>query len=344
MLIFLATLLATLSAILRSRAALGLENLALRHQIGVLQRSARKRSKLTPLDRLLWAWLSRIWSDWRSALAIVQPETVIAWHRRRFRLFWRWRIRRGQPGRPTLPREVRDLIRRMCRENPTWGAPRIHGELLKLGIDIGETSVSKYMVRYRNPPSQTWRTFLDNHLQQLVSIDFFTVPTIRFQVLYVFLVLAHDRRRILHFNVTAHPTAEWTGQQLREAFPFDVLPHYLLRDRDAIFGDDFRRQVTDMGIQEVLSTPRSPWQRAYVERVIGSIRRECLDHAIVFNETSLRRILISYFDYYHRSRTHLSLGKDSPLPRSIQPPEMGRVVAVPQVGGLHHRYERQSAA
>ena len=344
MLIFLATLLATLSAILRSRAALGLENLALRHQIGVLQRSARKRSKLTPLDRLLWAWLSRIWSDWRSALAIVQPETVIAWHRRSFRLFWAWRIRRGQPGRPTLPREVRDLIRRMCRENPTWGAPRIHGELLKLGIDIGETSVSKYMVRCRKPPSQTWRTFLDNHLQQLVSIDFFTVPTIRFQVLYVFLVLAHDRRRILHFNVTAHPTAEWTGQQLREAFPFDLLPRYLLRDRDAIFGDDFRRQVTDMGIQEVLSTPRSPWQRAYVERVIGSIRRECLDHAIVFNETSLRRILISYFDYYHRSRTHLSLGKDSPHPRSIQPAEMGRVVAVPQVGGLHHRYERQSAA
>ena len=326
MLIFLATLFATLSAILRSRAALGLENLALRHQIGVLQRSARKRSKLTPLDRLLWAWLSRIWTDWRSALAIVQPETVIAWHRRRFRLFWAWRIRRGQPGRPTLPREVRDLIRRMCRENPTWGAPRIHGELLKLGIDIGETSVSKYMVRCRNPPSQTWRTFLDNHLQQLVSIDFFTVPTIRFQVLYVFLVLAHDRRRILHFNVTAHPTAEWTGQQLREAFPFEVLPRYLLRDRDAIFGDDFRRQVTDMGIQEVLSTPRSPWQRAYVERVIGSIRRECLDHAIVFNETSLRRILISYFDYYHRSRTHLSLGKDSPLPRSIQPPGMGQVV------------------
>jgi putative transposase len=231
----------------------------------------------------------------------------------------------------------------MCRENPTWGAPRIHGELLKLGIDIGETSVSKYMVRSRKPPSQTWRTFLENHLQQLVSIDFFTVPTIRFQVLYVFLVLAHDRRRILHFNVTAHPTAEWAGQQLREAFPFDQRPRYLLRDRDAIFGDDFRRQVTDMGIQEVLSTPRSPWQRAYVERVIGSIRRECLDHLIAFNETSLRRILRSYVEYYHRSRTHLSLGKDSPEPRSIQSAEMGRVVAVPQVGGLHHRYERQAA-
>jgi transposase InsO family protein len=231
----------------------------------------------------------------------------------------------------------------MCRENPTWGAPRIHGELLKLGIDIGETSVSKYIVRSRKPPSQTWRTFLENHLQQLVYIDFFTVPTIRFQVLYVFLLLAHDRRRILHFNVTAHPTAEWTGQQLREAFPFDQLPHYLLRDRDAIFGDDFRRQVTDMAIQEVLPTPRSHWQRAYVERVIGSIRRECLDHLIAFSETSLRRILRSYVEYYHRSRTHLALGKDSPEPRSIQSAEMGRVVALPQVGGLHHRYERRAA-
>jgi len=344
MLIFLAILLATLSSILRSRAVLELENLALRHQIGVLQRSASKRPKLTPLDRVLWAWLSGIWSDWRSALAIVKPETVVAWHRTGFRLFWTWKVRRGQPGRPLISPEVRDLIRRMCRENPTWGAPRIHGELLKLGIDIGETSVSKYMVRSRKPPSQSWRTFLENHLQQLVSIDFFTVPTIRFQVLYVFLVLAHDRRRILHFNVTAHPTAEWTGQQLREAFPFDQLPRYLLRDRDAIFGDDFRRQVTDMAIQEVLSTPRSPWQRAYVERVIGSIRRECLDHLIAFNETSLRRILRSYVEYYHRSRTHLALGKDSPEPRSIQSAKMGRVVALPQVGGLHHRYERRRAA
>ena len=182
-----------------------------------------------------------------------------------------------------------------------------------------------------------------NHTQQLVSIDFFTVPTIPFQVLYVFLVLAHDRRRIPHFNVTAHPTVAWTGQQLRKAFPFDQLPRYLLRDRDAIFGDKFRRQVRDMGIHEVLSAPRSPWQRAYVERVIGSIRRECLDHVIVFHESSLRRILDSYFDYYHRSRTHLSLEKDSPEPRPIQPPEMGAVVVVPQVDGLHHRYERRAA-
>src|SRR6266851_524146 len=343
MLISLTTLLATLSSIFRSRAALELENVALRHQIGVLQRSARKRPRLTPGDRLLWVWLSRIWSDWRLALVIVNPETVVAWHRAGFRLFWTWKVRRGQPGRPVICREIRDLIRKMCRENPGWGAPRIHGELLKLGIDIGESSVSKYMVRCRKPPSQTWRTFLENHAQQLVSIDFFTVPTIQFQVLYVFLVLAHDRRRILHFNVTAHPTADWTGQQLREAFPFAQLPRYLLRDRDAIFGDDFREHVRDLGICEVLSAPRSPWQRAHIERVIGSVRRECLDHMIVFHETSLRRTLTSYFDYYHRSRTHLSLGKDAPEPRAIHPPEMGSVVALPLVGGLHHRYERRAA-
>ena len=288
MLISLTTLLSTLCSIFRSRAALELENLALRHQIGVLNRSARKRPKLTAGDRMLWVFLSRVWHDWRSALAIVRPETVVAWHRAGFRLFWTWKVRRGQPGRPLISREVRDLIRKMCRENTGWGAPRIHGELLKLGIDIGETSVSKYMVRSRKPPSQTWRTFLENHLTQMVSIDFFTVPNIRFHVLYVFLVLAHDRRRILHFNVTAHPTAEWTGQQLREAFPFDQVPRYLLRDRDAIFGDEFREQVRDMGIDEVLSTPRSPWQRAYVERVIGSVRRECLDHVVVFNAMSLR--------------------------------------------------------
>ncbi len=258
-------------------------------------------------------------------------------------MFWTWKVRHGQPGRPLITREIRDLIRKMCRENPGWGAPRIHGELLKLGIDIGETSVSKYMLRCRKPVSQTWRTFLENHVSQLVSVDFFTVPTIRFQVLYVFLVLAHDRRRVLHFNVTRHPTAEWTGQQLRNAFPYDKIPRYLLRDRDAIFGNDFREQVRDMGIEEVLSTPRSPWQRAYVERVIGSIRRECLDHVIVFDEASLRRILVSYVDYYHRSRTHLSLGKDSPHPRPVQPREIGPVVSVQQVGGLHHRYERRAA-
>jgi transposase InsO family protein len=231
----------------------------------------------------------------------------------------------------------------MSRENPLWGAPRIHGELLKLGIDLGETSVGKYMARGRKPPSQTWRTFLDNHVKSMVSVDFFTVPTIRFQVLYVFLVLAHDRRRILHFNVTAHPTVAWTIQQLREAFPFDQTPRYLLRDRDRIFGDEFRKDVQAMGIQEVLSTPRSPWQRAYVERVIGTIRRECLDHVIVFNEASLYQHVKAFLGYYHESRTHLSLDKDAPDTRPVQTADAGRIIAVPQVGGLHHRYERRAA-
>jgi hypothetical protein len=193
-----------------SRAALQAEILALRHQLGVLQRSV-KRPKLTPADRLLWIWISAAWKEWRSSLFLVQAATVIAWHRKGFRLFWNWTIRRGQPGRPSVPQEIRELIRTMSRENPLWGAPRIHGELLKLGIDIGETSVSKYLVRCRKPPSQTWRTSLDNHVKSLVSVDFFTVPTVQFQILYVFLVLAHERRRVLHFAVTAHPTAGWTA-------------------------------------------------------------------------------------------------------------------------------------
>ena len=335
-------LIAAVLASFRTRAALQVEVLALRHQLGVLHRSV-KRPKLTAADRLFWAWLSELWGDWRTALVIVKPETVIAWHRKSFRLFWTWKVRSGNPGRPAVTKEVRDLIRRMSRENPIWGAPRIHGELLKLGIDIGETSVSKYMVHCRKPPSQTWRTFLANHLKSLVSVDFFTVPTIRFQILYVFLVLAHDRRRILHFGVTAHPTAEWTAQQLRNAFPWDTAARYLLRDRDRIFGNDFAKQVRDMGIQEVLSAPRSPWQRAYVERVIGSIRRECLDHMIVFNDASLYQHVKMFVSYYHQTRTHLSLAKDTPETRPVHPPELGPVVAIAEVGGLHHRYERRAA-
>ena len=332
----------SLSATFRSRTALQFEILALRHQLGVLERSV-KRPRLTPTDRFFWACLSGLWHDWRSALVMVQPETVIAWHRKSFRLFWTWKIQRGRVGRPGIPKEVRQLIRIMSRENPLWGAPRIHGELLKLGIDIGETSVSKYLIRRRKPPSQTWRTFLDNHVSSMVSVDFFTVPTIRFQILYVFLVLAHDRRRILHFAVTGHPTAAWTAHQLREAFPWDTAPRYLLRDRDRIFGQEFVEQVKAMGIKQVLSAPRSPWQRAYIERVIGTIRRECLDHVIVFNQSSLSRHLQSFLDYYHDTHCHLSLAKETPEPRPVQPPEQGRVVSLPQVGGLHHRYERRAA-
>jgi putative transposase len=258
-------------------------------KLGVLQRSV-KRPKLTSADRLFWVCLCSLWPDWRVALLIVQPATVIAWHRKSVRLFWAWNGRCGPRGRPSVPQEIRELIRRLNRENPLWGAPRIHGELLKLGIDIGETSVGKYMRPQRRPPSQTWRTFLDNHVPTLVSIDFFTVPTIRFQVLYVFLILAHNRRRILYVGVTAHPTAEWTAQQLREAFPWETAPRYLLRDRDGIFGHTFVDQVRAMGMSEVLSTPGAPWQRAHVERVIGTIRRECLDHVIVCSERGLRHL------------------------------------------------------
>jgi transposase InsO family protein len=340
---WLALLFAGALSVLKTRATLQLENVSLRHQIGVLQRSATKRPRLHAADRLLWVWLARVWTDWRSSLVIVKPETVVGWHRKAFRLFWTWKIRRGKPGRPAVPHDVRDLIRRMSKENPGWGAPRIHGELLKLGINIGETSVSKYLVRNRKPPSQTWRTFLDNHVKSLVSVDFFTVPTIRFQVLYVFIVLAHERRRILHFAVTAHPTAEWTAQQLREAFPWDSAPRYLLRDRDHIFGQDFVEQVKALGIKQVLSAPGSPWQRAYVERVIGTIRRECLDHIVVFNESSLSRHLQAFASYYHRTRTHLALEKDAPDSRTVQLPSAGRIISIPEVGGLHHRYERRAA-
>jgi transposase InsO family protein len=338
----LLSMIKTLLSMACGRAALQLEIFALRHQLGVLQRSV-KRPKLTTADRLLWVALSRVWKDWRSALSIVKPDTVLKWHRKAFRFFWTWKSRKRQCGRPPVPKEIRDLIRQMCRENPTWGAPRIHGELLMLGIDIGETSVSKYMPRRRTPPSQTWRTFVENHTRDLVSIDFFTVPTIRFQILYVFLVLAHHRRRIVHFAVTAHPTAEWAAHQILQAFPWDSAPRYLLRDRDRIFGSVFVQQLEVMGIEQVLSAPAAPWQRAYVERVIGTIRRECLDHVIVLNQHGLSRHLGRFLEYYHRSRCHLSLLKDAPDTRPIQPPEQGRVVSVPQVGGLHHRYERRAA-
>jgi transposase InsO family protein len=287
------TVVGVLPSLFKTSAELRLENLALRHQLGVLRRSAPKHLKLTRVDRGFWVCLRRVWGNWKSALMIVKPATVITWHRKGFRLFWTWKIRRGKRGRPAIPQQVRDLIRMLSRHNPLWGAPRVHGELLKLGIEMTEPTVAKYMVRQRKPPSQTWRTFLENHRKSLVSVDFFTVPTIRFAILYGLIVLAHERRRIVHFAVTAHPTAEWTAQQLREAFPWDSAPRYLLRDRDCIFGQDFIEQVKGMGIKQVLSAPRSPWQRAYVERLIGSIRRKCLDHVIIFGERSLRRALAS---------------------------------------------------
>jgi putative transposase len=325
-------------AMFASRATIAAENLALRHQLGVLQRSV-KRPRLRQHDRIFWVWLSRLWADWRSSLMIVKPDTVVRWHQQGFKLYWRWKSR-GKPGRPKIDAEIRSLIRRICRENTTWGAPRIHSELALLGFTIDETTVAKYMIRNRKPPSQTWRTFLENHVRDIAAIDFFVVPTVRFQLLYCFIVLRHDRRRVVHFNVTRHPTARWTGQQIVDAFPFDEAPRFLIRDHDSIYGVDFQLRVDHMNIEEVVIAYRSPWQSPYVERLIGSIRRECLDHVIVFNEAHLQRILTDYFAYYHESRTHLSLNRNAPVPRDVERPERGKVIAVPHLGGLHHRYTR----
>ena len=327
----------------RTRASLQLEILALRHQLGVLKRRERRQLRLAPSDRLLWVILLRFWPNWRKALFFVNPETVVAWHRKGFRIYWHWKSRRGHVGRHGIPKKIRELIREMSATNMLWGAPRLHGELLKLGIEVSQATVAKYMVKHRKPPWQSWRSFLENHIRQMVSVDFFVVPTVSCRILCVFIVLAHDRRRVLHFNVTEHPTAEWTAEQLVQAFPWDTAPRYLLRDRDKIYGDVFRTQAASAQITEVLTAPRSPWQSPYVERLIGSIRRECLDHVVVMNQTSLRRQIACYLDYYHGSRCHLTLGKDSPDGRAVEPPELGRIVAVPKVGGLHHRYERQTA-
>ncbi len=339
----LVALLATVRSSVRSRLALEAEILALRHQLAVLRRQAPKRPRLSRLDRGLWVLLSRLWPQWRQAVQIVQPATVLGWHRQGWRLYWRWKSRSRQPGRPRIPRAIQTLIHQMCRANPTWGAPRIHGELLKLGIEIAETTVGQYLVRPRRPPSQTWRTFLANHVGQLVAVDFFVVPTLTCRVLFVFVVLAHERRRILHVNVTEHPTAEWTAQQLRNAFPWDTAPRFLLRDRDGIYGPAVRTCLDAMAIDDILTAPRSPWQNPYVERLIGSIRRECLDHVIVWNEHSLRRHLTRYISYYHEWRTHLALDKDAPVPREAHPVTGGAIVQVPHVGGLHRHYERRAA-
>ena len=332
-------LLLTLPTWARSRATMQLEILALRQQLQVLQRSRPRRLRLTKTDRWLWALLSHFWTGWRAALVIVKPDTVIAWHRRGFRLWWTWKSRRGM-GRPTLPADIRTLIRTMAQANPRWGAPRIHGELLKLGNDLCQATVAKYMGRRCQPPSQTWRTFLTNQVGQIVAADFFVVPTATYRLLFVLVLLAHDRRRIRHVAVTAHPTAAWTAQQLREAFPWDEAPRYLIHDRDQAFAS---LGATAMGIEEVLTAPHAPWQNAFVERFIGSARRECFDHVIVFHEAGLQRLMTLYCLYHERSRTHLSLDKDTPIPRPVTPPGDGAVVAIPEVGGLHHRYERRAA-
>ena len=332
-------LLLFIRGVFRDRVELAAENLALRQQLAILEQRS-KRPRLRTRDRIFWVWLSRVWSNWRSVLVIVQPETVVRWHQQGFKLFWRWKSRPSKPGWPNIDAEIRQLICRMCRENQSWGAPRIHSELQLLGYDVSETTVAKYMVRRKKPPSQTWRTFLDNHDRDIVAVDFFTVPSATFRILFVFLVLRHDRRIVVHFNVTANPTAVWTAQQIVEAFPSDDAPRFLLRDRDSIYGHYFKHRVKNMGIEEVVTAARSPWQNPYVERIVGSLRRECLRQVIVLNERHLKRILRLYLAYYHEDRTHLSLDRNSPTPREVELSEQGKVVSIPRVGGLHHRYRR----
>jgi putative transposase len=339
----LALLLRLLISRLRSNAGDSeIELLVARQQLAIYQRSvARPRLRLR--DLLFWIWLSRLWSRWREVLVIVKPATVIAWRRRKFREYWAKLSGRPGPGRPPVPQEIQDLIRQMSEANVLWGAPRIRSELRMLGIDVAKSTIERYMVKRPKPASPTWRAFLANHVACLASIDFFVVPTVRNRVLYVFVVLAHLRRQILHFAITEHPTAAWTARQVTEAFPWDTAPRYMIRDRDSIYGEVFRGRVKSMGIEEVLIAPRSPWQSPFAERLIGSIRRDCLDHVVVVGERHLRGMLMSYAAYYHGARCHMSLDGDAPEHRDPQPPPMGKVIAIPEVGGLHHRYVRRAA-
>jgi len=304
---WLRILVGTLRSIVRTRRELALEDLALRQQLAVWK-ARQPRPRLTAIDRLFWILLSKLWKSWRSSLQVVRPATVVRWHRQGFRRYWAWKSRRLS-GRPAMRTEIRDLIRRMSRANPLWGAPRIHGELLKLGLTVSQATVSKYMVRPRRPPSQAWRTFLKNYAPDLIALDFFTVPTATFRVLFVLVVLTHRRRRLVHFNVAEHPTAEWTARQLLEACAREEGPRYLIRDRDQVYGERFSHQARLLDIQEAVIAPRSPWQNAYAERVIGSIRRECLDHVVVIGERHLREILSKYVDYYNGTRTHFIAGE-----------------------------------
>ena len=321
----------------RSRASLEAEILVLRHQLNVLRRKSQKRPTFGGFDRLIFAGLYGISPKALSALAIVKPETVIRWHRTGFRLYWRWKSK-SLGGRPKLSPDIRQLIRDISLANPLWGAPRIHGELLKLGIDVGQTTVTKYMARNRRPPSQGWKTFLRNHADGIASMDLFVVPTISFQLLYGVLILKHARREILCLKATKHPSAEWISRQLTEAYGWEQGPCDLVRDRDSVYGEVFIRRLRAMGIRDRPTAPRSPWQNGYCERLIGSIRRECLDHIVVFGERHLRHLLRTYADYYNRTRTHLSLDKDSPASRVIEP--FGRILPVPILGGLHHQIVR----
>jgi transposase InsO family protein len=320
-----------------ARSRLEADLVALGHQVSLLRRQLGHRPKLTRWDRLFFSALYHVQPDVLQSILIVRPETVVRWHRAGFRLIWKVKSR-GKAGRPGVPADVRRLIREISIANPLWGAPRIHGELLKLGIDISQSTVANYMVRGRRPPSQGWLTFLRNHAHGIAAIDLFVVPTIGFRLLFGLVILDHDRRRIIHVATTFHPTAEWIARQIVEGFPWDTAPDYLIRDRDATYGEVFRKRLSAMGIRDRPVAPRSPWQNGYVERVIGSIRRDLLDHMIVLGEGHLRRLLRDYSDYYNTWRTHLGLDKDTPLGRPVL--RRGTIMSVPKLGGLHHAYVR----
>ena len=328
---------AVLASPFKSKIRLEAENAALRHQLVVLRRQLKGRARLTNDDRWFFVQLYRWFPSILPALMIIRPETLVRWHRAGFRRYWRWQSRR-RGGRPPIEAELRALIRQMSTENWLWGAPRIHGELLKLGFEVAQSSVAKYMVKRRGLPSQGWRTFLRNHAPEIAAMDLFVVPTIGFDLLYAFVIVRLDRRDLVWTNVTTNPTAEWVARQITEAFPWDMAPRYMIRDRDRIYGIVVTRRLRAMGIRDRPTAPASPWQNGCAERLIGSIRRECLDHVIVWGEPHLRRILQSYANYYDNMRTHRSLNKDAPISRSIQ--RIGIISSRPILGGLHHQYIR----
>jgi putative transposase len=332
-------LVGALGSAFRSRASLVAENLALRQQLAVLR--VGRRPRLRRIDRAFWVALSRVWSRWQDVVAIVKPATVVAWHRRGFARFWAWKSRRQ--GRPPLAAEVIELILRMAKENPTWSRRRIAAELAKLGHDVSKDAVAKYMPRPtggpRRPPSMTWGTFVRMHLAGTIAVDFLTVPTATFRTLYVFVVLSLERRLLLHVNVTAHPYATWAAQQMVEAMGPEVQAVRLIRDRDGIYGRAFDERVGGLGLETLRIMSRSPWQNGYAERFVGTLRRE-LDHVIVLGERHLLRLVREHALYYNADRPHMSLAGDAPVRRPVEPPAVGRVVALPRVAGLHHRCAR----
>ncbi|MDP1964088.1 MAG: integrase core domain-containing protein [Reyranella sp.] len=337
MMSFLSLFLHILVSPFKTQARLEAEIVLLRHQLNVLRRRVASKPKLAVTDRLLFVWLYRLFPSVLSAVAIIQPETIIRWHRSGFRLYWRWKSR-SRGGRPKVPLEIRRLIREISLANRLWGAPRIHGELLKFGIEVAQSTVAKYMASGGRGRSQSWKTFLDNHAAGIAAMDFLIVPTVGFKLLFVLVILRHQRRRLISLTVTTNPTAEWIARQITEAFPWNEAPDHLIRDRDGAYGHAVTRRLAAVGIRDHPTAERSPWQNGHAERLIGSIRRECLDHIVVFGEAHLRRILFAYADYYNEVRTHLFLDKDSPDRRPVQ--RHGQLTAQPILGGLHHVYCR----